>query len=68
MSKRIDAHMHVCQWYTAGDIPFFDTLRRYQREHQIEAVDMMCCSSQGDLWRGYGCVLPPNAYHPSVSP
>ncbi len=53
MSKRIDAHMHVCQWYIKDGRTAFEALRTYQKEAGIDAVDIMCCSNQGNLWSGY---------------
>ncbi len=53
MTKRIDAHMHICQWVGKGEQDMFDALRQYQRENEIEAVDLMSCTNQGDLWDGY---------------
>lgn len=51
--KRIDAHMHITQLQLADGRSVFDALRQYQRENEIESVDIMCCSNQGNLWKSY---------------
>ncbi len=51
--KRIDAHMHVCQWISTDGRTAFENLRDYQRENEIEAVDIMACSNENNLWSGY---------------
>ncbi len=51
--KRIDAHMHVCQWFSKDLCTAFEALERYQQENEIESVDIMACSNENNLWDGY---------------
>ncbi len=52
-TRRIDAHMHIAQWYLPDGTTAFDVLRQYRKDNGIDAVDNMCCSNQNNLWGGY---------------
>ena len=51
--RAIDAHMHVCQWFLDSGETSFNVLERYQKDNCLEAVDIMCCSNNANLWNGY---------------
>ena len=51
--KIIDAHIHLTQWESEDGKSIFDSLRTYQNDNGITALDNMCCTSNGDLWAGY---------------
>ena len=53
MRKIIDSHMHLVWWKKDGCDSIFESLRKYQEQNGIVAVDNMCCSSNGDLWSGF---------------
>ena len=49
----IDGHMHIAQWEDEQGRSVFENLRNYQQENGIIAVDNMCCSNNGKLWKGF---------------
>ncbi len=58
--KIVDAHMHICQWILPNGENTFDALRQYQKNNNIDFLDIMCCSNNSDLWDGYEmdqCIL-----------
>ncbi len=53
MANKIDAHMHISQWYTPDGKVSFDVLGDYYNKMKIDNVDIMSCTNNADLWTGY---------------
>ncbi len=53
MKKRIDAHMHISQWFLPNGQTSFEVLEQYQKDNHIEHVANMCCTNNANLWNGY---------------
>ncbi len=67
MGSKIDAHMHLTQWFTAdGETRCFDALADYYKTCGFDGADVMCCSNNSDLWARYEpdqCIIAAIAKH-----
>ncbi len=60
MANKLDAHMHITQWYANNGERSIDVLDKYCKSAGLDGADIMCCSNNRDLWDGYEadqCIL-----------